>query len=496
MAADKGVRKRWECHKAAGSFTVFFAMIFVSLAAFYFVLICAANHCMTITWGRSITDSAAHSVLAEYDREIEKKYGLYAVGSSAEASAAFAFYLTVNTEGETGPAVFPARVNRAELQTESSLAQPSVVSEQIQAFMKARILPAAYDEIMQTLGLVETQTQQITEAVRNWQSGETEQEKMNQAYVWGEKEEVKVDIRKLWAEIDSAEKNDWLDLAENKDKLTKGDPIYRNLPSAFPANDEDEEEETGSLLESLLGWIKKEAWKSVEKLALVEYAGGMLCGFSDTVVREDGRAFLNLRMEPKQCGFFENELEYLLKGSFNEYKNVKAARRRILAIRTIFNMAAIKKDSEKEELLQAFAECIEAATESPVIGKAAYAAMWVGWGLWEAYTDWEDLAGGQRVSLIKGKEEWNTSLEGLFADNGEKRIQKSGEKKKGFSYLQYVKLLLCFKSNETLLRRIQDLIYLEKEGAMPLKEYLTEFSTRGSLRSGGREYAFGGSYRY
>jgi hypothetical protein len=164
-------------------------------------------------------------------------------------------------------------------------------------------------------------------------------------------------------------------------------------------------------------------------------------------------------------------------------------------------MISIYNDTEKTQLIKTLAETVGGLTGAAVGEAVTYAALWIGWSLWEAKTDWNALVNGENVPLLKSAEEWKTGLEGFVkqaTSEGLSELTDSTETtgQRGLSYVQYTKLLLCFSSTETIEGRLQNLIFLENDGRDSLSRYVTEFSVKGGLRVGANTYAFSGIYGY
>ena len=207
-------------------------------------------------------------------------------------------------------------------------------------------------------------------------------------------------------------------------------------------------------------------WESsFEKFAIVEYCVGMFRNLEDQVLQEEGKTALNLRREPFSDGLLKNETEFILKGSFNEYRNLKAVRFRILAIRLIMNMAFLRTDTERNtKILQIAAQT--GGMIAPGVGtKITYDAILTLWAAAEAYVDYNILVQGGRIALIKSGDEWFTDLDAILTMNKKNLLEKTKESS-GLDYEDYLRILLLFGDRDKELFRIRELIErnLQKSG--------------------------------
>lgn len=622
--------------KMEASFTVFFALAFLSITVFFLALLYGGNHSILTTRGRKAADISAHSVLAEYDRAIEKKYGLYCICDREQAETDLLYYLGKNISGCQGIGLFPCALEEVKLKTEGSLGEAETIKEQIRQFMKKRILLSWLDEWKESLEFLKEKAGQMNSTTEQWdrleqynelyiqlvelldglgRNGEKSSEGINDfrteneiADLWRqakgkadqpdflqkcEKELIKrlqegernyqqaaqllaeleqtarsisgqqlpleaeeiaelkrkadeknnqliqieeawqrwrenpqdgekgagldakirtvsemgrielsysviqegkesINLKKLWKSITGKEKDAIEGYAPDRQLLEEGSAVLAALPSKGA-----EESKGEDAWEALMKSIQQELGNLGEvltnRLYFAEYACGMLKSYPETVAQKAGEEARNLRLEEKKKGFFENELEYILSGQMNEYQNVKAVRRKLIGIRTILNMAALLKDEEKCALIRITAQGTGGILVPGIGEQVAYALILTGWSLWEAKEDWNCLAKGEKVPLLKSAEDWKTDLDSLLNQESADE-EKSSEN--GLTYQRYAGFLLYLLPEDTLIKRIQDLIYLERGGAVPIDQFITDFSIQGTLRAGGQSYALSGAYQY
>ncbi len=207
-------------------------------------------------------------------------------------------------------------------------------------------------------------------------------------------------------------------------------------------------------------------WESsYEKFVIAEYCTGMFRNLEDQILQEDDKSAVNLRREPFSEGLLKNETEFILNGSYNEYRNLKAVRFRILAIRLVTNMVFLSTNQERNtKILQAAAQT--GGVIAPGAGtKIAYSAILTLWSAAEAYVDYNVLAMGGRIPLIKTDETWFTDLDAILTMNKKDLLEKTKEDA-GLDYEDYLRILLLFGDRDKELVRIRDLIErnLQKDG--------------------------------
>lgn len=207
-------------------------------------------------------------------------------------------------------------------------------------------------------------------------------------------------------------------------------------------------------------------WESsYEKFVIAEYCVGMFRNLEDQVLQEDGKSAVNLRREPFSEGLLKNETEFILNGSYNEYRNLKAVRFRILAIRLVTNMVFLSTNQERNtKILQAAAQT--GGVIAPGAGtKIAYSTILTLWSAAEAYVDYNVLTMGGRIPLIKTDETWFTDLDAILTMNKKDLLEKTKEDA-GLDYEDYLRILLLFGDRDKELIRIRDMIErnLQKDG--------------------------------
>lgn len=172
--------------------------------------------------------------------------------------------------------------------------------------------------------------------------------------------------------------------------------------------------------------------------------------------------------------FFQNEIEYILKGSFNDERNYSAVRTDLFIMRNVLNLTHIYTDSAKLAQVKAVAAELSLGAAEPVAEPAVAEA----WAAAETENDLRLLEDGKPVALVKSRNNWavpiSNTLEYLWKDGYEEPADLRGN-----SYDDYLRILLYFENREKKLLRCMDLIQLNMKGSynrsFDLKEYYGGF---------------------
>lgn len=146
------------------------------------------------------------------------------------------------------------------------------------------------------------------------------------------------------------------------------------------------------------------------------------------------------------------EMEYLIAGKASDKENLKAVVSRLILLREIANLQYLHTDVTKQELVLAAATALGTATLTPELIPLYKQGLNAAWAYAESVSDVRLLLNGQKVKVVKSKEQWHTELTDLANPGGE--IKQS----QGLSYQEYLQILLWTMSDETLSFRAMDLI--------------------------------------
>jgi len=229
-----------------------------------------------------------------------------------------------------------------------------------------------------------------------------------------------------------------------------------------------------------------------DQFLVTEYVLGVFQNFREAAAAKKGEKSLNLRGEEKQGRFFNNEVEYLLIGRSNEYKNVNGTRNYILSLRSVLNMVHLLTDSEKRAEIEALAGMIGGILMPGIGNGIFFGIILTAWSLGEAIVDYQVLVEGGKIPLLKSKESWRVDLSAILSLDIPDAEDNPGE---GMNYEQYLRVMLYTVDQAKLLGRIQNMLVLNHQN-QGLAEAVTHFVVEGKVNGGFSTFAFSGEYGY
>lgn len=168
--------------------------------------------------------------------------------------------------------------------------------------------------------------------------------------------------------------------------------------------------------------------------------------------------FSNYR-NPKAEHFLCYEMEYVLCGEETETQNLSGALERILLLRGACNVTSLLRDEEKTAQAKGLASIIGFfAGENPAVVKTIQAGILAVWAYLESILDVRTLVAGERIALIKNREEWTLSLGNI--EKAFSQTEKAKSCENGLRYIDYLKQLLFFTGNEKLAFRMMEAMEL------------------------------------
>lgn len=229
--------------------------------------------------------------------------------------------------------------------------------------------------------------------------------------------------------------------------------------------------------EGLLKRLREMADKGILSLVMPEGAkvskGSILTGQYPShriPFEEKGLNLLEQAMTAEYCQVFFNhfcdteeketayEMEYLLFGKDTDKENLIQTVEMLLAVREGMNLIHILGDSEKRSQARTLAASIVgAAGLLPLVSITAFLIMGL-WAFGEAVADIRALLNGGKVPVLKGKEDWCLSLDGLLEFAAKGRVRESESRESGLRYQQYLTIFLFASPGTRMLYRMMDMI--------------------------------------
>lgn len=218
------------------------------------------------------------------------------------------------------------------------------------------------------------------------------------------------------------------------------------------------------------------------KAASLDFEGVIKNGGSKALVNQYILKYFNYsgRKDGVPLGYFNNEVEYILYGKASDEMNLKRYQVDFLAFRTLLNLAHIKSDPRKMEILLIAASAITPGPEAPITQLLLAGT----WAAAEAYNDWKLITNDYGVPLVKGLENWALSFKQLDKIGSKaKYIQPTGNS--DFKYVDYLKLFIFVQKREIQLLRVMDIMQINMAGlyspSFTIKEHYVGFDLLTSI---------------
>ena len=138
-------------------------------------------------------------------------------------------------------------------------------------------------------------------------------------------------------------------------------------------------------------------------------------------------------------------LEYILYGKNSDKENINSSVMELALLREGMNMAYLITDSAKRKEAEVLAASLVGFTGNVAVVKAAKYLIMGAWAFGESILELKRLYKGEKVELIKTKENWELSLKKLLdMDFSQEKSDK--EAAKGMTYEEYLRMLLLLKN--------------------------------------------------
>lgn len=265
---------------------------------------------------------------------------------------------------------------------------------------------------------------------------------------------------------------------------------YASLALPFDAGIKDKEKE------GLLKKLREMADRGILGLVLPEktaISGGMIHTEqypSYTVsFEEKGLGMIDKAMTAEYCQvFFENfcgpkegnkekkegnsgvlvyEMEYLLAGKDLDEENLIQVIEELIAVREGMNFIYLLGDGEKRAQAKSLAMAVVGGSGIlPLVSITTFLILGV-WAFGESVADVQILLDGGKIPLVKGREDWKLSLEGLLDFAGRGRMEHMAGKEKGLTYEQYLTIFLLPVPGTKLLYRMMDIMEMNIAQVQP-----------------------------
>ena len=164
-------------------------------------------------------------------------------------------------------------------------------------------------------------------------------------------------------------------------------------------------------------------------------------------------------VSPKGDSLLKYQTEYILAGLDNDPDNLKFVVGELLGIRGAANLISILQDSEKKACAEILALSITTVLGVPEAADVLAYVLETVWAMAEAVYDVSALLENSRIPLLKKPAEWHYSLEQAMSFEGPEKNTVSIQD--GLSYIDYLRILMCFQNKETLSLRLADIMEMD-----------------------------------
>lgn len=409
------------------------------------------------SYGEGILELASDSVLTEYNRTLKEDYGLFAFyGDKEMVEDKMKMYTRKSFQGKTeknGLDLLRLNLKGVSVDTGTyQLSNPKIFREEIEKYMKYRLVEMATEELQKK---AEDEEKTVKHGDALLKNVKEDMERGEQDY------DETVSGENLSEEDKEREKT----IEEGKKKVKNLKNLTKNMTEKSVAETNSGGADTGVTLRNkgIIAYLPSQGENHWESSGF--NPGSMFLVNGYILDRMNNHLLEN----SERKHFFNNEVEYILIGDFNDNENFKKAKGRMLVMRTGLNVAHIYGDKGK---LTQTAELAALLTPGPLapITQLILITCWSGI---EATNDLDILLDGGKVPMVKSEKEWAYNLEDLLQGHVGNRSSEAGAS--GTDYKGYLNVLLATTGENQKLLRTMDIMQLNikgnGEGVFLMKDY-------------------------
>jgi len=161
------------------------------------------------------------------------------------------------------------------------------------------------------------------------------------------------------------------------------------------------------------------------------------------------------------------EIEYILEGQESDIQNLERIVAKILLIRMGLNLTHLLTDREKKQQVRSLA--IKLSAKAPVLKPVIELALIIAWAFGESIMDIRTLMEGNKVAILKTRDNWQLSLANLekLGTPGDRSSGRNDDK--GMSYEDFLRVFLFASNSKRITMRTIDrveqnmLVEMEKD---------------------------------
>jgi len=396
-----------------------------------------------------LADACTDSVLAEYHRELFKRYNLLAVDSAygtgnigrTNVEGRLVYYLSMNLPGEKPKGYLtglPVSDFLGLHLAGADITEYTLLSDERGAVFRRLAVQAVEDDLGVNLA---------KEAIAWTQSIQAYH--LDTRDVEAEKRAVDAQIASYQGkEIEKGKKLEFESPTAVVDRQNKSILLWQTLGNQGVSRKMlnrasliSQRSKTGAQAYGNLSYGEASASEKLTERAL----------FGEYVLSYMG----NFR-KPRKGNMLDYEVEYVIAGKETDAENLSSVLGRILAMREAANALYLFADEKKSEEAHVVALALSTILCVPELEELFHATILFTWAYVESLYDLRLLLAGNRVPLFKDEKSWHYSLGNMLAGLFETNSQ--GSQGGGMCYQDYLRVLLLLANEEDASYRAMDIV--------------------------------------
>lgn len=159
--------------------------------------------------------------------------------------------------------------------------------------------------------------------------------------------------------------------------------------------------------------------------------------------------------QEKEDAALDYQMEYLIAGNENDLENLKSVANTLCALREAANVMYLFADEEKCLEAEVLATVLTTLFQIPEAASLFKYALLLGWSYAESLYDVEVLLAGGSIPLMKTDATWHYNLDGALAVHNYQGQQLPQE---GISYADYLRIFMMFTDLDELTGRAMNMV--------------------------------------
>lgn len=431
-----------------GYLTVFLSLVLSVMISLCLLLVLGARENTRRMEIECVTDIGLNNILAEYHRELMRRYDLFFIDTSygssyadyAQTEGHLFNYLKQNLGSEEIFLPFLYR-NLLKLKVDSvELTQVSAASDEGGAVLRRQAVDVMYQrfgaaylqQLQNWLEEIQEYELNTTDVLARQQQACRELETWNGSVITVNGVEQTLQVENPVAKACTFWEAGILNyVAEDIEKLS-----MQQIPSGSRLSDRDLLSGTGmnTAVEFEDNW-----W---QQLIFHEYI----------------MAYTGHYGAEREESFLQYQTEYIIAGQDNDLENLKSVVDAIFGIRAAANLLYLLSDEEKMEITELLAYGFATLLTVPELEPVFQIVLVLTWALAESLYDVSALLNGERVPLFKSAGDWHYSLEEVLSFGG---VTDGDTGDSGLAYEDYLRLFLMLQDKRITTYRLMDIMEMD-----------------------------------